>query len=289
MINVIEPGLHATLQDLGRVGYTDIGVGRSGAADLASHRLANRLLGNDDRAATIEITFGGFSFRLTAAATISLTGARCPIRDSPTMDWNRAHSLPAGAVVTLGVPAAGLRTYLAVRGGLAAEEVLGSRSTDTLSGLGPQVLEAGTTLAIGTLISGDPAADPVVVTAAEHAGPRRLLVFPGPRLDWFTAEAWQRLLSSPWTMQADSNRIGYRLSGVLLTRSRAGELPSEATLPGAVQVPPDGQPIVLGPDAPVTGGYPVLGVVPRAELDQLAQCRPGDVIRFQEKRKRTEG
>lgn len=284
MIEVLQPGLLATVQDLGRVGYVDIGVGRSGAADLAAHRLANRLVGNQETAATLEITLGGLSLRLRHAATIACTGAWCHLTGAGAMDWHRALSLPAGTTVRLGSPVVGLRSYLAIRGGVAATPVLGSRSTDTLSGLGPPVLTSGMVLDVGHLIAGDPVDDPSVgLPDPARALSRGLIVLPGPRLDWFTDQAWDQLVGANWAVQATSNRIGYRLSGPPLERSRSGELPSEPTLPGAIQVPPDGQPIVLGPDAPVTGGYPVIGVIPRFGpdgLDALAQARPGHTLRF---------
>jgi allophanate hydrolase subunit 2 len=159
-----------------------------------------------------------------------------------------------------------------VRGGIAVAQVLGSRSTDTLSGLGPPALQAGDVLPIGApaaAVSGSAAAPP----PADGA----LTVRFGPRDDWFTDAARALFTTAAWTVRADCDRIGIRLDGPPLARARGGELPSEPTLPGAVQVPPDG-PIVLGPDAPVTGGYPVLAVV--LDLAPAAQLRPGDTVRF---------
>lgn len=271
MIELLATGPRASLQDRGRTGYLELGVGRSGAADGVAHRLANRLVGNAETAATIEITLGGIAFRLVRAATVALSGARCP--GAPA--WHTALSLPAGTLVTLGQPAAGLHSYLAVRGGFAIEAVLGSRSTDTLSGIGPAPLRTGDLLPIGSDVLGQPSESCYV---ADPAGPIR--VVPGPRSDWFTPQALTTLRSAGWTVSPDSNRIGCRLSGPALPRVRSGELPTEPTLPGAIQVPPDGQPIVLGPDAPVTGGYPVIAVVATAELHRLGQLRPGATIRF---------
>jgi allophanate hydrolase subunit 2 len=168
--------------------------------------------------------------------------------------------------------------------------VLGSRSTDTLSGLGPPVLAAGQELPVGTAAAGDPG--DFGAAAGSPAGVPALRLAPGPRADWFAPESLDRLYGMDWQVLADSNRIGVRLGGTALrlggtalrlrpdTEQAAAELPSEPTLPGAVQAPPDGQPIVLGPDAPVTGGYPVIGVLPGPELDLLAQLRPGARLRF---------
>ncbi|HEY0165821.1 MAG TPA: biotin-dependent carboxyltransferase family protein [Jatrophihabitans sp.] len=284
MIEVLSPGPLATVQDLGRLGYSDLGVSRSGAADRGALRLANRLVGNDESAAGIEITFGGLALRLADAATVAFTGARCEL-SGHRGGWNAALSCPAGSVLTVGAPATGLRSYLAIRGGLAVAPVLGSRATDTLSGLGPAVLAAGRRLRIGPTAAGEPSDFSGAAGSGPPAGTPTLRLAAGPRADWFTPESLSRLFGSPWQVRPDSNRIGVRLAGNALglrsdAERAAAELPSEPTLPGAVQVPPDGQPIVLGPDAPVTGGYPVIAVLPAAELDLLAQLRPGAELRF---------
>jgi biotin-dependent carboxylase-like uncharacterized protein len=269
MIEIVDPGPLATVQDGGRPGYAALGVARAGAFDRAALRLGNRLVGNPDDAAAIEVTLGGLHVRLSEPATVALTGAGCP--GAP--DWGVALSLPAGSAIRLGTPRTGLRSYLAVRGGVAVDPVLGSRSTDTLSGLGPAPLRAGDRLPIGV-----PAAPIVGASAAEPARAAVLKLRFGPRDDWFTAAAHALLLDAEWTVRPESNRIGIRLAGPVLGRARDGELPSEPTLPGALQVPPDGRPILFGPDAPVTGGYPVIAVV--TDLDPAAQLRPGDVVRF---------
>jgi biotin-dependent carboxylase-like uncharacterized protein len=285
MIEILSTGALATVQDLGRTGCTDLGVGRSGAADRGALRLANRLVGNHESAAGIEFHFGGLAIRLADAATIAFTGARCPVAGHRDGSWNAALSCPAGSVITLGTPPAGLRSYLAVRAGVDVEPVLGSRATDTLSGLGPAVLRVGDRLAIGTCVAAAPSGFPGDGAAWQPARNRPLRLAPGPRTGWFTERSVNRLFGSPWQIRPDSDRIGTRLQGPAL-RPRTGaeraiaELPSEPTLPGAVQVPPDGQPIVLGPDAPVTGGYPVVAVLPAADLDLLAQLRPGAEARF---------
>ncbi|MGH8960414.1 MAG: biotin-dependent carboxyltransferase family protein [Jatrophihabitantaceae bacterium] len=271
MLEVLAPGPLATVQDGGRHGYADLGVARSGAFDRAALRASNRLVGNDDGAAAIELTLGGLVLLAHDAATIALTGAPCT-----GLDAGAAITLPAGAVVRLGAPASGLRSYLAVRGGLAVPTVLGSRSTDTLSGLGPAPLREGERLRVGSQPAGEVSGTPLVRPVAAPI----LRVIPGPRDDWFTAGAMDALCSTAWTVRPDSNRIGVRLDGPALPRVRSDELASEPTLPGALQVPPDGRPILLGPDAPVTGGYPVIAVVRDADLDAVAQARAGDRLRF---------
>ncbi|WP_375478322.1 biotin-dependent carboxyltransferase family protein [uncultured Jatrophihabitans sp.] len=272
MIEIVDPGPFATVQDLGRPGYARLGVPSCGAFDRGALRLANRLVGNPPGAAAVEATLGGLTVRLLDPATIALTGARCP--GAP--DWGVAVSLRAGSVVRLGAPAQGARSYLAVRGGLAVDEVLGSRSSDVLSGLGPPPLRAGDRLPVGR-----PTGE-VSGAAAVPAAPRRALeVRFGPRDEWFAPTARDMLVHADWTVRTHSDRVGIRLDGPRLVRLVDDELPSEPVLPGALQVPPDGRPILFGPDAPVTGGYPVLAVLAGPDdLDAAGQLRPGDSIRF---------
>jgi biotin-dependent carboxylase-like uncharacterized protein len=266
VIQIEAPGPLTTVQDLGRPGLAALAVPRSGAFDRGALRRANRLVGNAEGHAALEVTLGGLTVRFLDAATVALTGAACP-----GLDPGVAVTLAAGTVLRLGVPRHGLRSYLAVRGGLDVPPVLGSRSTDTLSGIGPAPLRAGDRVAVGAAsgtVSGAVLPSPSPPTAL-HA---RL----GPRDDWFADR--DALFATTWTVRADSDRVGLRLDGPPLQRRIARELPSEATLPGALQVPPDGRPILFGPDAPVTGGYPVIAVVDRAGLDHAAQLRPGDTV-----------
>jgi biotin-dependent carboxylase-like uncharacterized protein len=274
VIHVLDPGPRTLIQDQGRPGYAELGVGRAGAADRGSLRSANRLVGNPPHLAGLEIANGGLLIELTAAATLALTGAGCPAN----VDFGVALSLPAGARITLGRPGTGLRTYLAVRGGIDVDPVLGSRSYDTLSGIGPDPLRPGDRLRIGP--GGPHDVIDAVVAARVPGSPLRVLA--GPRDDWFEGGV-SALLGSSWMVRADSDRIGTRLDGPPLIRwwhRRDDELPSEATRPGALQIPPDGRPILLGPDAPVTGGYPVVAVVHSADLDHAGQLRPGQIVRF---------
>ncbi|HEY2299129.1 MAG TPA: biotin-dependent carboxyltransferase family protein [Jatrophihabitans sp.] len=271
MIEIVEPGPLASVQDLGRPGWAALGVPRSGAFDRGAARLANRLVGNDVGAGVLEVTLGGLAFRALDAVTIALTGAPCP-----GLDWGIAVTLRPGTLVRLGTPVRGLRSYLAARGGLAVAPELGSCSSDLLSGIGPSPLQRGETLAVGPA----PTASPSGVAAAPRSGPAEFAIHPGPRVDWFEAGALDRLTAQPWQVRTQSDRVGVRLDGAALRRVRPGELPSEPTLPGAVQVPADGRPIVFGPDAPVTGGYPVIAVLTEVALDAAAQVRPGDLVRF---------
>ena len=271
MIGIEAAGPLTTVQDLGRPGWASLGVPRSGAFDRDAATLANRLVGNEPGTALLEVTFGGLALRILDAATLALTGAPCF-----GLDHNTAVSLPAGMTVRLGPPSTGARSYLAVRGGVMVEPVLGSRSTDLLSGLGPAPLRAGDRVNVGAPPAASPAAEP-----APPRPPRGFVrLVPGPRADWLADDALDVLVRTEWSVRPASNRIGVRLHGPALTRVRTEELPSEPALPGAVQVPADGRPIVFGPDGPVTGGYPVIAVAVAADLGVLAQQRPGDRIRF---------
>ena len=283
MIEVLTPGPSTTVQDLGRPGFAALAVSRSGAFDRGALRLANRLVGNPEGCAALETTLGGLVIRLGDAATVALTGAVCA-----GLDAGVAVTLPAGSVLRLGVPPQGLRSYLAVRGGVDVAPVLGSRSADTLSGLGPAPLRAGDRLPVGRVgpgvaavsdalvppVGGIVGTQPAQGVGAPDAGGLQARL--GPRDDWFAHPA--ALFTTTWTVRADADRIGLRLDGPPLARRITRELPSEAARPGAVQVPPDGRPILFGPDAPVTGGYPVIAVLARGDLDRAAQLRPGDPV-----------
>lgn len=279
-LEVIEPGPLATVQDRGRPGHAALGVGRSGAADRASLALGNRLLANPSDAAAIEVTFGGLRVRAHGDLTVALTGASCPATVAGTgLGANAPTHLADGNVLALEPPTSGLRTYLCVRGGIAVEPVLGSRATDILAGLGPPVLTAGAWLPVGPAPREQPDVEQAPVPNPPD-GDINLRVMPGPRADWFTTDALDSLCAEPYEVTSESNRVGLRLSGPVLERSREGELPSEGMAHGSLQVPPTGQPTLLLADHPVTGGYPVIAVVLGDDLDAAAQARPGQRLRF---------
>ena len=279
MLTVLAAGPLATIQDRGRPGWASIGVTRSGAADRPSADLANRLVGNDADAALVEATAGGLRLRAERTVLVAVTGAPAPLDvDGRPAPLDAPLTLRAGAVLTLGMPPVGLRSYVAVRGGVDAAPVLGSRSTDTLSGLGPAALAPGDRLQVGGFACDEPVVDVAPVRRPLVAPVLRIL--PGPRRDWFDPAAWTALTSEDWLVTADSDRVGLRLSGPELVRQRDDELPSEGLVPGALQVPPDGAPVLFLADHPVTGGYPVLAVVATADLGAAAQLRPGDRLRL---------
>ena len=274
-VTVLATGPLTTVQDRGRPGQGALGIGRSGAADRAAAALANRLLGDEPGAALLEVTLGGLAVRAESDLFVVTTGARCPGGAA----HNEPVPLPAGGELRLGVPAAGLRTYVGFRGGIAVEPVLGSRSTDLLSGLGPPVVSVGDVLPIGPARELLPAVD-VAPLPEPEAGELSVRVSPGPRQDWFGAAGWDALTAQAWTVTAESNRVGLRLDGQPLRREREGELPSEGMVRGALQVPPSGLPVLFLADGPVTGGYPVIGYVDDADVDRCAQLRPGQSLRL---------
>lgn len=288
LVRVIEPGAQTLVHDLGRPGLARWGLSASGAFDRAAHRLANRLVGNPDTAAAIECLLGGLRVQLPAGTWFAVTGAwgeneLLGAVGRRRVEPHTAVLVEADAELHLGTVTHGLRTTVAVRGGIDVGAVLGSRSRDTLAALGPEPLRAGDEVPIGAEPSTPvPVAD-LVPIGAPADGIVELEVRPGPRHDWFTDEAWRLLLSSEWVTSARSDRTGVRLDGPELSRVAdlvGVELASEGMLCGSIQVSPDGAPTVLGPDHPVTGGYPVIAVVVDGSLDLLAQVRPGQPVRL---------
>ena len=278
MISVLETGLQASVQDLGRHGYAHLGVPAAGAVDGYSLRAANLLVGNPAGAPALELAGGGARLRFEQACHIALTGGVTDAElDGQPMAMHQTQSVTTGAVLELGRMLSGWRCYLAVAGGVQATPVLGSVSTDTLSGLGPRQLERDAKLAIVPV--------PAVTGAYLRAPPAfrkqaQLRVLPGPQQDWFSDTTRQDFFNGSYAVLPQSDRTGIRLEGIALARRRRGELPSIGMVTGAVQVPGGGQPIVLLPNHGTTGGYPVLAVVIAADLSALAQLAPGDAVRF---------
>ncbi|MFC9788227.1 biotin-dependent carboxyltransferase family protein [Rhodococcus sp. NPDC127528] len=279
-LEVVRSGILVTVQDRGRPGFAALGVGTSGAADRRSHDSANRLVGNDPAAATLEVTLGGLRVRAHGQATVAVTGARIPllVNGIPCGDYSATH-LSDGDVLTLGHATNGLRSYLAVRGGVDVAPTLGSRSTDTLAGLGPPPIRAGDRVPIGRLARQWPAED--LIPPPPTVGATTLRVCLGPRDAMFAPEALDTLFGQVWTVSQDSNRVGARLTGPkALVRADRSELPSEGMVAGALQVPASGQPVLFLADHPVTGGYPVIAVVVGDDLGAAAQLVPGATLRF---------
>ncbi|TGD38198.1 5-oxoprolinase subunit B/C family protein [Brevibacterium aurantiacum] len=287
---VIRPGLQLLVQDLGRPGFAAMGVSSAGAADRGALQTANRLVGNAESAAGLESFGGGVRLALTGNGVAAVTGARATITvtsaDGAVFQHHlgEAFSLDDGDELELGMTERGTRAYVAFRGGIETEIALGSASADTLAHLGPAPLEPDTTVALGR-----PESAPHLVDPARGSGHERHLPAPGetiemsvtlgPRDDWFTSAGVETLLGQEWTVTHESDRVGLRLAGEIpLERARTGELPSEGAVTGALQVPPNGQPVLFGPDHPLTGGYPIIASVD--DTDLAAQLAPGVMIRF---------
>lgn len=284
-LRILAPGPLALVEDAGRPGRAAVGVGRSGAMDREALRTGNRLLGNAPEAAALELLGGGFAARFEEPAWISLTGgAGDAWLDGRVLDRVLPTPVGAGSILRLGPMRRGLRRTLAIRGGVEVAPVLGSRSRDTLSSLGPEPLRAGDLLRIG---AGRGQVRPVDWWPLDApSGDEVVRLHPGPRLDRLPRGTWQRLLAEPWHVGSSADRVGLRLDGAPLPVGDAGELPSEGMLHGSVQLPPSGLPVVFGPDHPVTGGYPVVAVVDSASLDLLAHLAPGAAVHLGGARRR---
>lgn len=309
VLEVLEPGPATLVQDAGRSGRAAIGVGTSGAFDRSALVAANLAVGNPPHAAALEILLGPLRLRAVARTVVALAGAESPLtvlraeevaaaggsaaeetgdetgEDVPSR--SAASGRPVGPLLALdpgdelrvGPAATGLRPVLAVRGGLVPAEVLGSRSRDTLSALGPAPLAAGDLLRVGSTEHLGAVQDPAVAPAA--GSEITVPLVPGPREGLLGDEALDALLGTAWTVRPDSDRVGVRLDGdPLPVPDDLSGRASEPMMPGAIQVPPSGLPVVFGPDHPTTGGYPVIGVVTRSGLDALAQAVPGTTVRF---------
>ncbi|MEV8212795.1 biotin-dependent carboxyltransferase family protein [Leifsonia sp. NPDC077715] len=292
-VRILSPGPLALLQDLGRPGLAALGVGASGALDRGALRLGNRLLGNAEGAAGVEVLLGGFEARFERDTWFAVTGATGSLLlDDRSVDAHRAVRAAAGQVLRIRAAETGMRWYLTVRGGIAAPPVLGSRSRDTLAGLGPAPLAAGDLLPVGAASGTDVPLLDFVPVAEPAPGPVEVRAHRGPRADWFTDAALEAFFTVEWRAGQESDRIGMRLDPptarrhatetppLLLERAIDRELPSEPMVAGAVQVSPDGRPTVLLADHPVTGGYPVIAVIADASLDAFAQLRPGQGVLF---------
>jgi biotin-dependent carboxylase-like uncharacterized protein len=285
VLHVEAVGPLATVQDLGRPGLASLGVSRSGAADRAAARRANRLVGNPEGTAVLEALLGGLVVIAGEAHLVAaLTGASCPASvDVRPVALDAVLDLSPGARLRLGTATAGLRCYLAVRGGLVVPPVLGSRSRDTLAGLGPPPVRAGDVLPVGPAPAGWPTIEVVPAAGVPDLDDVvELRAVPGPRADWLDDDAVEALWSCEWTVAAASDRVGLRLAGPALVRAadrREAELPSEGLVRGAVQVTPEG-PVLFLADHPVTGGYPVAAVVLDRDVDLAGQVRPGQRLRL---------
>jgi len=267
-ITILAAGPQTLVQDGGRRGYAHLGVPRSGAFDTGAWRLANRLVGNVDGAAALEVLGGGLTVEASCHVTVAVTGAQGHVDvDGRHAGTHTPLHLAPGARLHLGQARTGIRYYLAVSGGLSTPPVLGSRSHDTLGHLGPPVLGEGDVLPIGAERLGHPVVDHAAVAQPAQT----FAVLPGPDGH---AHLLDQLVDRTWDLDPQSDRIGVRLRGTPL-HSDATSLPSKPMVLGAVQLPPNGLPIILGPDHPTTGGYPVIAVVTAHSMCDVAQWSGG--------------
>lgn len=281
LIEVIRPGLCDLVMDAGRPGWGRMGVPAGGAADPAALAAANRLVGNRPDAPALEIVGQGPQLHFPRGGVIALTGApfRAARAAGLVAGWNQTLVLAAEEILRLGEPVQGYRCWLAVRGGLAVVPVLGSASTLPQAGWGGH---AGRPLRMGDRLFGEAAEGGVHLLRARPPGcdaSAPLRVVAGPQTAAFTDAGLAAFFGGSFRVDAASDRRGIRLMGPPVTGTGMN-LPTQGVLPGAIQVPPDGQPIILGWDGPVTGGYPVVATVVHADLPRLAQLRPGEAVRF---------
>lgn len=279
VVTVVDPGPASTVQDLGRPGFAHLGITTSGGADRSSLMLANRLVGNAAGAPVIESMFGGLTVTLSTDRMIAVAGAPTDLRIDGRPVSEPRTLLRAGQHLRMGLPAWGLRTYLAVQGGIEAGLVFGSASADCLSGLGPRPLRPGDRLPLGDAYGALPDVPLELVTPRTEPGPLLLRFHWGPRDRLFSPADRTAFTTRRWAVGNSADRVGVRVTGTPLTIGSV-DLPSEGMALGAVQVPPSGEPIVFLADHPVTGGYPVIGVVTERDVDRLAQARPGTGVRF---------
>lgn len=284
-ILVQAPGLFTTVQDLGREGFGPMGVSASGAADAVSLRIGNRLVGNSQGAAALEMTLVGGAFMFERAAVIAVTGADFGASfDGMALPMWTSILVPEGETVRFGASRSGARAYVCVQGGIAVEAFLGSASTHVLSGLGGfegralrkgDRVELGATNSLFRKIAISP-------KALESLQPRRVIrVTDGPQSDWFGESSWETLCGSAFRITEQSNRMGIRLQGPPISLDASREMITEGVPLGAIQVPPSGQPIILFVEQQTTGGYPKIANVISVDLHSLGQLRPRDEIRFE--------
>lgn len=280
MLKIIRSGIYTTVQDSGRGGFRRLGISQGGALDLPALSMANMLVGNEAGAAGLEITLGQFTAEFTQPGWIAVTGAGCEAMLGDQLLWTGwRYPVKPGQQLKLSVPHRGMRSYLAISGGIDVPEMLGSRSTDLKAGFGGyqgRLIKEGDCLPLGKQIR----------LPRESVGVKQLLfgnrvrAVPGPEYHEFDPVSQGAFWREAWQLSPQSNRMGYRLTGRELTRTTSREMLSHGLLPGVVQVPHNGQPIVLMADAQTTGGYPRIACVIEADLYHLAQLRLGESVHF---------
>ncbi len=279
-IHVLHPGILTTVQDLGRPGYSHLGISPAGAADSLSFRVANLLVGNHQNAAALEMTLLGASFHFDSPAIAAIVGAEPSLDGAPAQPATALH-VRAGSTLNCGPTMNGARAYISVQGGIDVPLVMRSASTflpADFGGFQGRALKKGDILKVGTRIASKPR---TLRTKLEPPG-TEIRLTRGPQHDWFDGRAFSTLLSTPYTVTDHSSRTGLRLSGEKIVPRRTGQLLTDGIPLGASQVPADGQPIILFVDQQTTGGYPKIANVIAADLHHVGQLRPRDRVRFTE-------
>jgi biotin-dependent carboxylase-like uncharacterized protein len=272
-----------TLQDQGRIGFANIAVPTSGAFDQSAHHLGNRLVGNIPGACSIESLRGSFVFSSDSDLVIGVTGAAASVQvNGREHEMSRAVYVAANSTVAIKPGSAGLRTYIAIRGGISGDAVMGSHSYDELSQIGTPPIKAGDQFSIGNQVAGSISGDYFPNLTASGQAEIELEAMPAPRWSGFSNP--DLLFTSEYQVTSSVNRVGLRLTGPELSWSSQSRLASEGLITGAIQIPVDGMPLIFGPDHPTTGGYPVVAVVSRNSLNLLAQAAPGTKVRFRHSR-----
>lgn len=280
VIEVLEPGLFTTVQDLGREGFGPMGVSPSGAADPVSLRLGNKLVGNTDVAAGLEMTLLGGAFRFPEGGMVALAGSDfgATLDQAPAAMWTSIDVQP-GQTLRVGPTRSGARCYLCIQGGIEVKPFLGSASTHILSGLGGlegRALRRGDVLSVGAVTGLFRAR-----TMAPQAPRKALRVTDGPQSDWFPEASRAAFYGRKYRVTEEANRMGLRLEGAAVAAPHGGQMITEGVSPGAIQIPAGGQPIILFVEQQTTGGYPKIANVIAADLSSVGQLRPRDEIQFE--------
>jgi len=281
MLEILRAGIQTTVQDQGRTGFRHLGVAQAGALDAPAMWLANRLVNNVGTAAGLEVVAGPVEIRFLRDAWFALCGANFDATlDDQALFCGWRYRVKKGQKLRLFGPKSGMRTYLAVDGGIEVPVVMGSRSTDVRAGFGGH---AGRPICNGDRLPlGETYALKNKLGTPQRQWTPEVRVLRGPEFEQFDEHSQQNFFKHAWTVSAQSNRMGYRLQGAALQRNDKTELLSHGVMPGVVQVPPNGQPIVLLADSQTTGGYPRIAVVIAADLWKLAQAQPGRQFCFVE-------
>ncbi|MDO4908304.1 MAG: biotin-dependent carboxyltransferase family protein [Corynebacterium sp.] len=276
MLRIIQPAAQMLIEDAGRYDYMSQGIPVGGFYDRTSARRANSLVGNEPNSPVVEILGGNAIFEVISAGYITICGFNAPITiDEQHFYTNELIYVRPGQRIHLGIADNGARSYLALQGGVQCQRILGSSSRDILSNIGPEPLAAGDTIEAGEKTDWAPRIGTIPNYTPSKA---QFAVVLGPRDDWFDTE---ELFNQEFSVESASNRIGIRLKATRpLSFTKHESLPSEGIVRGSIQVPPDGNPVIFGPDHPITGGYPVIGVLVPTASDYTAQLLPGEKIHF---------